>query len=567
MTIDAADSHADDKTSRSPVVDHRTIAIWELTSPEDLGGLAIAGSMANVAIIVVNACKGIGFADKQHSRIARMLGIKHIIVAVNNMDATGWDAAIYGRIKDAYRDFAANLDFASIECIPVSVLTGDNIDRLTAHSPWYTNASLLGALQNIRGKEGAESAFRLLVDAASESGNQGSHLCHVAAGEPRVGNRVRIIPLGIDSYIESISPAHTRCTPDIHPVVAVTLAGNVVVNRGDVITPYDDPIESSDQFECGMVWMSSRDLMPGRIYTAAINNRKVKATVTTIKYKVDVNSGAHLAAKSLAADDLAVVNMSFDQAVPFEPCATSRHLSGFRLMDPATNDTAAAGTIHFALRRAANIHWQATDVSRQARAALKGQKPRCVWFTGLSGSGKSTIANLLDKRLHSSGRHTFVLDGDNVRHGLNRDLGFTEADRAENIRRIAEVARLMADAGLIVLVSFISPYKAERAFARSLFQNDEFVEVYVDTPLAVCELRDTKGLYAKARAGKLPNFTGLDSPYEPPDSPEFVIKTVECSASEAAERIARLVMQDSTPLPRPDLERKAVIWTRPAVSA
>jgi bifunctional enzyme CysN/CysC len=325
--------------------------------------------------------------------------------------------------------------------------------------------------------------------------------------------------------------------------VTLTLADEIDVSRGDVLTAAAAPVEAADQFEARLLWFSAHELVPGRLYSAKLHTRQVAATVTEIKYRIDVNTGAHLAAKTVSRNEIAVVNLSFDRPVPFEPYNANRNLGSLILVDRLTKETAGAAMIDFALRRAANIHWQAIDVNHASRQALLRQHARCYWFTGLSASGKSTIANLLDKRLHAAGVHSYVLDGDNVRHGLNRDLGFTEADRVENIRRVAEVARLMVDAGLIVLVSFISPYKSDRTFARGLFGPGDFVEVFVDTPLGICEERDPKGLYAKARSGVLKNFTGVDSPYEPPEAPEVHVRTTAASAVEIAEELARHAMK------------------------
>ena len=382
------------------------------------------------------------------------------------------------------------------------------------------------------------------------------------------GERIRVVPSGTETTVKSIVTFDgERSVAREGQSVTLCLSDEVDASRGDVICAASDPVQVGDQFEAHLLWMSGSALIPGRVYTAKIHANYAGATVSNIKYRIDVNSGARLAARTIRLNDIAVVNLSFDKPVPFEPYVRNRALGGFILIDRQTKDTVGAGMIHFALRRSSNVHWQAIDVGPAQRAALKDQRARCFWFTGLSGSGKSTIANLLDKRLHSAGKHSFLLDGDNVRHGLNRDLGFTEADRVENIRRVAEVARLMVDAGLIVLVAFISPYRADRAYARSLFRESEFVEVFVDTPLEICELRDTKGLYAKARAGLLANFTGFDSPYEPPEAPTVSLKTTEVAAMAAAERLAQLALEAHDGVDRGFLELGAFEPQRDAYAA
>jgi bifunctional enzyme CysN/CysC len=361
----------------------------------------------------------------------------------------------------------------------------------------------------------------------------------VCAGAARPGDRVRVLPSGVETRIRDIVTLDgTRPRAEAGDSITVTLADEVDVSRGDVIAAASSPPAVADQFEARLLWMSGADLLPGRTYLLKTQSKEVRARVTTIKHRVDIASDARLAARTLTLNDIGVVNLSTTQPIPFEPYATNRTLGSFILVDPLTFETVGAGMIDFALRRASNVHWQALEVSRESRAQLMGQRPCCVWFTGLSGSGKSTIANRLERRLFAEGRHTYLLDGDNVRHGLNRDLGFTEADRAENIRRVAEVARLMVDAGLVVLVSFISPFRAERRFARSLFNEGEFVEVFVDTPLDECERRDVKGLYAKARGGLLPNFTGIDSPYEAPEHPDVHLQTSGRSVDECAEQVS-----------------------------
>lgn len=390
--------------------------------------------------------------------------------------------------------------------------------------PWYHGPTLIRYLNSVEAASAGEPRpLRMPVQWVNRPDQRFRGFCgRIADGEVRPGDRVRVLPSGVPARVKEIVVGDGQVErAAAGESVTLTLAEEVDVSRGDVIVAAEAPPEAADQFQCRLLWMSEHPLLPGRPYLLKLHNKEVTATVSEIKYCEDIASGAHLAAKTLALDEIAVVNLSLSQHVTFEPYALSRTLGGFILIDKLTFETVGAGMIEFALRRAANIHWQALEINRQARAAAKHQAARCVWFTGLSGAGKSTIGNLLEKRLHAAGKHTYILDGDNVRHGLNRDLGFTEADRVENIRRVAEVARLMVDAGLIVLVSFISPYRSERRLARELFAEGEFVEVFVDAPLEVCERRDSKGLYAKARRGELKNFTGIDSAYEPPESPEI----------------------------------------------
>jgi bifunctional enzyme CysN/CysC len=385
----------------------------------------------------------------------------------------------------------------------------------------------------------AMDAFRLPVQWINRPGPDFRGFSgRIAAGSVAPGDRVRVLPSGVESRVQAIVTLDgERPRAEAGDSVTVTLADQVDVSRGDVIAAAAAPPAVADQFEARLLWMGGAELLPGRTYLLKTQAKELRARVTTIKYRVDISSDARLAARTLALNDIGVVTLATAQPIPFEPYAVNRTLGSFVLVDPMSFETVGAGMIEFALRRASNVHWQALEISRQRRAELMAQRPCCIWFTGLSGSGKSTIANRLERRLFAEGRHTYLLDGDNVRHGLNRDLGFTEADRAENIRRVAEVARLMVDAGLIVLVSFISPFRAERRFARSLFGDDEFVEVFVDTPLEECERRDTKGLYAKARSGALPNFTGIDSPYEAPEHPEVHLATSGRSIDECADLV------------------------------
>ena len=504
--------------------------------------MATGGSTADAAVLLIDARKGVLTQTKRHSRITAMFGVRHIVLAVNKMDLVDWSQARFEEIAADYRQFAEDLSFASIAAIPISALEGQNIlDSATEAMPWYRGQSLLQWLETVDNAESeAAKPFAMPVqwvnrpnlDFRGFSGRIGS-------GKIRPGDSVRISPSGVISRAKEIA-VWDGPLPDAVAGDSITLVleDEVDASRGDVIAAADRPVEVSDQFEAEVLWMSEQAMLPGRSYGAQIHSKSATLIITDIKYRLDINSGARLAAKTLKLNEIATVNISFDRPVPFAPFADNHRLGAFILVDKLTNETVCAGVIHFALRRAVNVHWQALEVTKAARAALTRQTPRCFWFTGLSGSGKSTIANLLDKRLHADGRLTYLLDGDNVRHGLNRDLGFTAADRVENIRRVAEVAKLMVDAGLVVVVSFISPYRAERELARGLFEPGEFVEVFVDTPLAECEKRDVKGLYAKARRGELKNFTGIDSAYEAPEHPEIHLRTMDAQPEVCVERIA-----------------------------
>ena len=506
--------------------------------------MATGASTADLAILLVDARKGVLVQTCRHSRIVALLGVRHVILAVNKMDLVGWRRGAFDEIVAAYRQFSSGLGFLTITAIPMSALDGDNVTRRGSNSPWYSGPPLLAHMDELDAVAAAEGGgFRLPVQWVNRPNQDFRGYCgRVAGGILRTGDRVRVSPRGLEARIASVAV----CGKDAGSAgpgesVTVTLSEDLDISRGDVIAAAGNPVETADQFEARLIWMSDHALLPGRSYLMKIHALQLGASVTAIKHVLDVNTGAHLAAREVVKNEIAVVNVSTDRMIPFDTYDNSRRLGAFILIDRISNETAGAGMIAFALRRAANIHWQALTVSKTERASLKSQTPRCLWLTGLSGAGKSTIANLLEARLHAEGRHTFLLDGDNVRHGLNRDLGFTEAARVENIRRVAEVAKLMVDAGLIVIVSFISPFRAERDLARSLFGKSEFHEVFVDAPLAECERRDPKGLYAKARRGALANFTGIDSAYEAPTSPDIRIDTVRESAVEAVGHLFRVL--------------------------
>ena len=501
--------------------------------------MVTGASTADAAVILVDARKGVLVQTRRHSYLCALLGIRKVVLAVNKMDLVGWDAGLFAEIVADYRAFADSIGLSDVTPIALSGLTGEGV---VAAAPGFDQPTLLNWLEGVEvGQDMGARPFRMPVQSVNRPNPEfRGYAGLIAAGTVRTGDRVRVLPAGRESRIARIvgMPADLA-EAGAGQSVTLTMADEIDVSRGDVIAAADSPAEVADQFEATVVWMDEDALSPGRSYLLKIGARTATAQVTAIKHKVNVNTLEKLAARRLELNDIAVCNLSLDRAIAFEPYEVSRDLGGFILIDRITNRTVGAGMIRYALRRADNIHWQAIDVDREARAAMKGQRGRVVWLTGLSGAGKSTIANLVDKRLHALGRHTYLLDGDNVRHGLNRDLGFTEEDRVENIRRVAEVAKLMADAGLIVITAFISPFRAERQMARELMGEGEFVEVFVDAPLEVAEARDVKGLYAKARAGALPNFTGIDSPYEAPDTPELRIDTTAVSAVEAAEAIVR----------------------------
>ncbi|MCF8211863.1 MAG: sulfate adenylyltransferase subunit CysN [Rhodoferax sp.] len=485
--------------------------------------MATGASTASLAVILIDARKGVLVQTRRHSRIVAMMGIRHVVLAVNKMDLVGFDAATFYAIVADYRAFAADLGFASLQVIPLSGLTGDNVLEPSPNMPWYTGPMLMQYLNTVDTRSTqAQGAFRMPVQWVNRPNLDFRGFCgRIAAGPMHPGDAVRVLPSGVQTHVKAVWLGFEAVAEaQAGDSVTITLADEVDASRSDVLVAASAPPEVADQFEARLLWMSAHALAPGRQYLMKHACKEVSATVSNLKHRVDVNTGAHLAATKLDLNEIGLVHLSTNAPLVYEPYAVSQVLGSFILIDKLTFETVGAGMIEFALRRANNIHWQALEINKAARAAQKHQTPRCIWFTGLSGSGKSAIANLLEKRLSSEGRHTYLLDGDNVRHGLNRDLGFTEADRVENIRRVAEVARLMVDAGLIVLVSFISPFAAERAMARSLFAPGEFVEVFVDTPFDDCARRDVKGLYAKALRGELKNFTGLDSPYEAPANPD-----------------------------------------------
>lgn len=503
--------------------------------------MVTGASTADLAVILIDARKGVLVQTRRHSYLAHLIGIRHIVLAVNKMDLVGFDQAKYDVIVAEYRKFAEGIGITAFTPIPISGFLGDNIATKSDNTPWYSGPTLISHLETVELNVTAEQEqkFRLPVQWVNRPnldfrGFSGQ----IASGVIKPGDAVRVLPSGKTSTVSRI----VTLDGDLPKAVAgqsVTLnfADEIDCSRGDVITPADAPVQVADQFETTLVWFSDEPLTPGRAYWLKIGTQTVSATVQAPKYLVYVNTLERVPAKTLDLNAIGVANITTDRPIPFEPYATNHTLGGFILIDKMTNATVAAGMIHFALRRSQNVHWQALDISRETRAGLKNQKPAVLWFTGLSGAGKSTIANLVEKKLVRMNRHTFLLDGDNVRHGLNKDLGFTQADRIENIRRVGEVAKLMTDAGLIVLTAFISPYRSERELVRSLIAPGEFIEIFIDTNLAEAERRDVKGLYKKARAGELKNFTGIDSPYEAPENPEIHIDTSKLTSEEAADLI------------------------------
>lgn len=503
--------------------------------------MVTGASTADLAVILIDARKGVLTQTRRHSFLAHLIGIKHIVLAVNKMDLVGYDKTVFDRITLAYRAFASEIGITNFTAIPISGFKGDNITALSDNTPWFKGPALIEHLENVEIGAAADEAkpFRLPVQWVNRPnldfrGFSGQ----LASGKVKPGDAVRILPSGKTTTVDRI----VALDGDLDEAVAgqsvtLTLADEVDCSRGDVIAAADAPPEAADQFEATLVWMADEAMIAGRAYWLKLATQSVSATIQQPKYEINVNTLDHLAAKTLELNGIGVVELSTDKPITFEAYGDNRTLGGFILIDKLTNATVAAGMLHFSLRRAQNVHWQATDIDRDMRANLKNQRPALLWFTGLSGSGKSTIANLVEKKLHRMNRHSFLLDGDNVRHGLNRDLGFTEADRIENIRRVGEVAKLMSDAGLIVITAFISPFRVEREMVRGMLPEGEFIEVFIDTPLAEAEKRDVKGLYKKARAGQLKNFTGIDSPYEAPENPEIRIDTTAMTPEEAADLI------------------------------
>jgi bifunctional enzyme CysN/CysC len=507
--------------------------------------MVTGASTADLSVILCDARKGLLTQTRRHSFIVAALGVRHVALLVNKLDLVGYSPQVFEGIAAEYRQFAERIGLANVTCIPVSAVHGDNVTRPSENTPWYHGPTLMELLDGVELDEDrlGQGPLRLPVQWVNrpDAGFRG-FAGTIVSGSLRPGDPVRVQPSGRTSRIARVvGCGRDGAQAGVGQAVTVTLQDELDISRGDLISSADDPAEVADRFEATIVWMSEAPLLRGRSYTLKLGPSAANATISPIKYKINVDTLEHAAAPLLNLNEIGVCNLELDRPIAYAAYTESRDLGGFILIDRMTNDTVGAGMLHFSLRRAHNIHWQAIDVDKRARATCKSQKPCVLWFTGYSGAGKSAIANLVDKKLHSLGRHGYLLDGDNVRHGLNKDLGFTAADRVENIRRIAEVAKLMVDAGLIVSTAFISPFRAERSMARGLFEPGEFIEIFVDTPLAVAEERDPKGLYKKARRGELKNFTGIDSPYEKPESPELVVDTLTASPEVAAETIVKFM--------------------------
>ncbi len=502
--------------------------------------MVTGASTADLAVILVDARKGVLTQTRRHTRLASLLGIRHAVLAVNKLDLVGYSQEAFARIEAEFRGFASRIGLAEVTAIPVSALRGDNIVASSANMPWYAGPALMEHLDAVdTADEDAAAPLRMIVQWVNRPHQDfRGYSGRVLRGRAAVGDAVRVLPAGGEASITGILRGAAQVgAAEAGVSVTVTLSGDLDVSRGDMICPAARPAGAASHFQAALVWMADEPLLPGRPYLLKAGSKTVAASVIGLKYRTSVDTLEHVAATTLGLNEIGVCNLETAEPIAFDPYADCRDTGSFILIDRYSNATVGAGMLQFALRRDANVHWQRLDINKAARAAKKQQTPCVLWFTGLSGAGKSTIANLVEKKLFSEGRHTYLLDGDNVRHGLNRDLGFTDADRVENIRRVAEVAALMADAGLIVLVSFISPFRAEREMARGLFAAGEFVEVHVDASLQTAERRDTKGLYRKARQGQLRNFTGIDSPYEAPTAPEIRIDTEACTPEEAADAI------------------------------
>ena len=506
--------------------------------------MATGASTADLAVVLLDASKGLLTQTRRHSLIASLMGIRHIVLAVNKADLIGFEQARFEAIQAEYVAAVATYGFATLLAIPLAARFGDNVVSPSARTPWYTGPTLLQHLEMVMLEQSAERPFRMPVQWVNRpNADFRGYAGTIASGRLRPGDAVMAAGSGRQTRVARIVTAEGDLGEAAQgDAVTLVLADELDVSRGEVLAAAETPATTADQFQAHLIWLATAPLVSGRHYLFKLGTNTVAGSVTRIRHRIDLNSQKHLSVEALAMNEVGVVNLSLSAAVPFEPYADSRDLGGFIVIDRLTNATAGVGMIDFALRRATNIAWQKLSVDREARAALKGQQPLVVWFTGLSGSGKSTIANLVERELHAAGRHTYMLDGDNVRHGLNRDLGFTEGDRVENIRRVAEVAALMADAGLIVLVSFISPFRAERQMARELIPEGQFIEVFMDTPIEECRRRDPKGLYAKVDSGLIKNFTGIDSPYERPTAPELTVNSTVESAEDAGRRIVSLLV-------------------------
>ncbi len=508
--------------------------------------MVTGASSADLAVILIDARKGVLVQTRRHSYLCHLLGIRHLVLAVNKLDLVGYDQGVFEAIVADYANFAQAIGIGEFTAIPISGFKGDNTTARSVHTPWYVGPTLIEHLERVEldSAREAKQPFRLPVQWVNRPNLDFRGFAGlIASGTVRPGDAVRVLPAGTTSTVSRIvTQDGDLAEAQAGQSVTLCLADEIDCSRGNVIAAADAPPEAADQFEASLVWMSDEALIPGRGYWLKLASQTVSATVQPPKYAVNVNTLEHLAVKTLELNAIGVAELTTDKPLVFEAYADSRTLGGFILIDKLSNATVAAGMLNFSLRRAQNVHWQALDVSREAHAAMKHQQAAVLWFTGLSGSGKSTIANLVEKKLHALGHHTFLLDGDNVRHGLNKDLGFTETDRIENIRRVGEVAKLMTDAGLIVLTAFISPFAAERDMVRNMLPPGEFIEIFVDTPLAEAERRDVKGLYKKARAGDLKNFTGIDSPYEVPTRPELRVDTTRESPEGAAERIVDYIL-------------------------
>jgi len=507
--------------------------------------MATGASTADVAIILVDAEQGVLTQTRRHSFIVSMVGVKNVLLAINKLDLVEYSQQVYDDIVSEYREFADSaLNLESITPVPISALMGDNVVNKSENTPWFNGQTIMQYLETVEvSNQKALQSFRMPVQWVNRPNSKFRGFSGlIASGEINTGDEVRILPGGNTSHIKSIVTWEGELPKaKVGKSVTITLEDEIDVSRGDIIALSSDPCGEADQFQARILWMNNDAMMPGRQYLLKSSTQSATLTLGKLKHRIDVNTLDHLPAKTLELNEIGVCNISLDRRIAFDSYDDNQTMGGFIIVDRLSNNTVGMGLIDFALRRSENIHWQKMDVSQDSRAEQKSQTPRIIWFTGLSGSGKSSIANILEKKLQSLGKHTITLDGDNIRHGLNRDLGFNEADRVENIRRVGEVAKLMLNSGLICITSFISPFESERAMARSLVSENEFVEVFVDTPLSVCEERDVKGLYAKARSGEIPNFTGISSPFEDPKNPEIRIDTTKISAEEAANQIIEFI--------------------------